>query len=100
MRTPIVAAVAVRGCITPPLGRADTWAPIKQTEFSSASAKHVLKIEPHPRWPEKPGHYRAILYMSDGATRTEVWSRFRINNQDPVRVYASDRQMRVDRCRR
>jgi len=50
----------------------------------------MLKISPHPDWPDKPGHCRATLYGVEGAKRREIWSRFLINNHAPVRVFVAD----------
>lgn len=69
---------------------ADEWDPIKQTDFFSASRKHMVNIKPHPNWPDKPGHCRATLFQLVGKTKREIWSRHLINNHAPVRVFVSD----------
>jgi hypothetical protein len=66
--------------------RADSWGPVKKTEFFSENRKHMLKIEPHPDWPNKPGHCRATLFRG----QKKVWSRHLINNHAPVRVFVAD----------
>lgn len=66
--------------------RADSWGPVKKTEFYSVNRAHMLKIEPHPDWPSKPGHCRATLFRG----QKEVWSRHLVNNHAPVRVFVAD----------
>ena len=90
MRIDILLSVAILSFVAAPLSLADSWGPIEKTEFSSENRKHVLKISPHPDWPDKPGHCRATLYTVEGAERREVWSRFLVNNHAPVRVFVSD----------
>ncbi len=90
MRTCIFLSVVALSHITAATGLADSWGPIKKTEFYSANRKHLLKISPHANWSKKPGHCRATLYTVEDAECTEVWSRFLINNQAPVRVFVSD----------
>ncbi len=68
------------------LALGDEWGPIEQTEFSSENGTHILKIEPHPDWPSKPGHCRATLFKG----KKEVWSRHLINNHAPVHVFVAD----------
>ncbi len=69
---------------------ADEWGPITKLEFASANGRHLLRIEPYDDWPDKPGHCRGILYRINGDKRTEVWSRFLINNHAPVSVFVAD----------
>jgi len=90
MKTDIVFIAAVLSCLATPLSLADIWGPIEQTEFSSENGKHLLKISPHAYGPLRPGHCRATLYAVEGARRTEVWSRFLINDHAPVDVFVSD----------
>jgi len=65
---------------------ADSWGPIRKTEFFSQNRKHMLKIAPHPDWPSKPGNCRATLFRE----QKEVWSRHLINNHAPVQVFVAD----------
>lgn len=68
---------------------ADSWGPITQREFRSENGKHLLKIEPR-KGSDKPGHCHATLFRIAGKERTELWSRFLINNHAPVRVFVSN----------
>jgi hypothetical protein len=68
----------------------DRWGPITKLEFPSENGKYLLRIEPHDDWPNKPGHCRGTLYHIDAGVRTEVWSRFLINNHAPVNVYVAN----------
>ena len=70
--------------------RADSWAPISKFEFRSENNRYLLKIAPHDDWPNKPGHCRATLFRLKGDKRTEVWSRFLINNHAPVGIFVSN----------
>jgi len=72
------------------VGHGDSWGPITKFEFRSENGRHLLRIEPHDNWPDKPGHCRATLYRDDGDKRTELWSRFLINNHAPVKVFVSN----------
>ncbi|MDB4439553.1 hypothetical protein N9153_01370 [Planctomicrobium sp.] len=69
---------------------ADQWRRISKFEFASENKQHLLKIEPHERWVDKPGHCLATLYRVDGEEHIELWSRFLINNHAPVRVFVSN----------
>ncbi len=68
----------------------DRWGPITKLEFPSENGKYLLRIEPHDAWPNKPGHCRGTLHQIDAGVRTEVWSRFLINNHAPVSVYVAN----------
>ena len=68
----------------------DSWAPIEQTEFYSVDRNYMLRIWPHPEWPDKPGHCQATLYSLKGDWEAKVWSRYLINNHAPVSVFVSD----------
>ncbi len=69
---------------------ADTWAPISKFEFESKDSSHVLKIQPHDNWHNKPGRCLATLYRVGGGKRTKVWSRSLINNHAPVDVFVAN----------
>tara|TARA_R110002049_G_scaffold247930_3_gene422420 strand:- start:2310 stop:3194 length:885 start_codon:yes stop_codon:yes gene_type:complete len=77
-------------CVASSVCSGDSWGPITKFEFHSANRQHVLKIAPHEDWPDKPGHCRATLYRIDDVKRTEIWSRFLINNHAPVSAFVSN----------
>ncbi|MBN2022872.1 MAG: hypothetical protein JW809_08750 [Pirellulales bacterium] len=79
-----VTVLAICACVR--CARADFWGPLEPTEFRSANGKYTLKIEPHPDWPDKPGHCRATL-LREGR---RVWSRHLINDHGPVQVFVAD----------
>ena len=81
---PLLAATL--SCVLATIACADSWGPIEQTEFYSENRKHMLRFEPHPDWPSKPGHCRAVLFKGG----KELWSRYLINNHAPVRVFVAD----------
>ncbi len=70
--------------------QADSWGQITKFEFPSENGRHLLVIAPHDEWSDKPGHCRATLYRINGDKRTELWSRFLINNHAPVTVFVSN----------
>ncbi len=65
---------------------ADEWGSVTRTEFYSENRKYMLRIKPHPDWPDKPGHCKATLYKGD----KKVWSRYLINNHAPVSIFVAD----------
>lgn len=69
---------------------ADSWFPIKKTEFYSADRSHVFVIEPHPLGALKPGHCRGTLFDLEAVGPVAAWSRHLINDRGPVQVFVSN----------
>lgn len=86
MKTKRLLTVTLLACSLASLVHADSWGPIEQTEFFSENREYMLRIEPHPDWPRKPGHCHAKLFEG----KKEVWSRHLINDHAPVRVFVAD----------
>jgi hypothetical protein len=70
--------------------RADSWKLPTEREILSSNGKYVFAVKPHKDWPSKPGHCSGVLSKIDGKKRTEVWSRYLINDVSPVKVFVAD----------
>ena len=68
--------------------KADEWASIEEEDFQSPSGKHLFKIIPYEGY--RPGHCKGVLFKTNGSKLKEVWSRYLINNEGPVRVFVAD----------
>lgn len=69
---------------------ADSRLPPTAREISSNNGKYVFAVTPHEDWPSKPGHCLGALFRVDGKERTEIWSRYLINDVSPVEVFVAD----------
>ena len=65
---------------------ADRWRLVRNTEFLSGNREFRLTVEPDEDWQLKPGHCHATLYRG----KEKLWSRYLVNDANPVRVYVSD----------
>lgn len=70
--------------------RADSWELPKQIEYESPSRKHVLRVTPDEKWPDRIGWCLAELFRIDGNKRTLVWKRYLVNNEAPVHALVTD----------
>ena len=70
--------------------RADSWHLPKQTEYESPNRRHVLRITPDEKWPDRIGWCLGELYGIEGTKRTLVWKRYLVNNQAPVNALVAD----------
>jgi hypothetical protein len=70
--------------------RADEWESPTNREFLSNNGKYVFAVTPHKDWPDKPGHCLGVLFRVDAKNRTEIWSRYLINDVSPVDVFVAD----------
>jgi hypothetical protein len=70
--------------------RADQWVLPKDREISSNDGKYVFVVTPHKDGPGKPGHCLGALFKVEDNKRTEIWSRYLINDVSPVKMFVAD----------
>lgn len=71
---------------------ADEWLWIEEddSEFRSESGKYLFKVMPHEGLTFKPGYCQGVLYALDNEQFREIWQRYLINNEAPVKVFVAD----------